>query len=914
MALSVASIGTAATGSTSVAAGYPSGIAAGDLLVYGVSNKFPSNGPTTPSGWAQNGQAQGGNGSAGGDSGDTYSTVLTKEAVGSESGSLSVTITGGDTAVGRMLRLTKSSGNPWSLASTTGAQNTVSTTITTTGAADPGVQAGDVVLVFFAPNTDSRTFDTATLTVPGCTVGAATEQFESYNGGGNFCGLVVYSFPIVSGTSSGAPTFTCAASGTGTNSPCGGITFLRVRADPPPPISAGVISGTITNGTTSVSVAYPSGISAGDMLLMLVVSKYSGPAAVSGWGNVSNGSGSGGAGASGADSGNAYTSLYYKTASGSESGSVIVSNAGGNSMQGCMVRYSKASGYSWATPVAANGADNTAGTAFSVTGNVDPGLAADDMLVVLAGTNTDARTYSGQAVTATGCTFGTAVELTDTGTTQGDDCRIVVSEYPVLTGPSSAAPVFTMTASGTTSNQNAGSAIFIRLRASAGPIGTLSSTLDGATVSAAGVAPEVGAAAVTLAAATIASAGVVPVVGTASATLGGATLVGTGTGTTEAIGSLAVTLAGASGASAGTAPAQGAALPALAGATVSAAGAARAAGGLSTTLGGATLASAGQAPVVGGLAATLQGTTGASSGAVPVVGSAAAPLSGATVSATGTGGATAAGALSATLAGATVASAGVTPAVGSATGTLQGASIAASGVAAARGTAAGTLAGASTTATGTARAAGALAASLAVDTVSSSGTAPVRGTAAPALAGVTLAAAGQVGAVSVGQLSATLAGVVTGSAGVVRVAGQSGVGLGPATVTGGGTAPAQGAASAELASMTALASGFARIAGVLAAPIAGAGVVAVGEVPIVGALASTLQGSTAAATGNVEDLDGALGDLAATLAGVSIASAGRTSWASWTVAPSGPRRWTSDGRRWPSSGSRWPSSGRRWRI
>jgi len=113
----------------------------------------------------------------------------------------------------------------------------------------------------------------------------------------------------------------------------------------------------------------------------------------------------------------------------------------------------------------ANGADNSGGaTSWSVTFGSDPGLSADDLVVILNAVNTNEYTYASEALTATGCTFGTMAEHADGGTSGGQDCGIFVASFPVSTGPSSAAAVFTATASSSATNNPAGSAVLIRIR------------------------------------------------------------------------------------------------------------------------------------------------------------------------------------------------------------------------------------------------------------------------------------------------------------------------------------------------------------------------------------------------------------------------------------------------------------------
>lgn len=231
---------------------------------------------------------------------------------------------------------------------------------------------------------------------------------------------------------------------------------------------AWVSTGSGAVGTTTMSVPYPASLAAGNLLVMFVVNKYptNAPATPPGWIAPANNQFTGGAGAAGADSGTVYITVFIRVSNGAESGSVTVNCASGNSMGGRIVQYSKTSAsYGWA--IACNGgADNSAGTDWSVTAGADPGLTAGDMLLVASGINGDAYTYSAEAVSAAGISaWGTVAERADTPIVfNGDQCAYVISEHPVTTGTSTAAPVFSMTASGTAGNAPAGASIFVRLR------------------------------------------------------------------------------------------------------------------------------------------------------------------------------------------------------------------------------------------------------------------------------------------------------------------------------------------------------------------------------------------------------------------------------------------------------------------
>ncbi len=223
----------------------------------------------------------------------------------------------------------------------------------------------------------------------------------------------------------------------------------------------------VQNSTTSaLSVTYPAGITAGQMLALMVVNKYptNGPATPSGWTLPTNGQASGGAGADGSNSGHVYSTVFYRVADGTESGSVAVTITGNNIALGVISRLTKAAGATW-NVAAANGAQNTGGSnSWSVTCGSDPGIWGGDFVLSLSGININTPTFTSEAISATGVTFGTVVELDDTSSGSGDHIHIVYSSHAVTSGQSSAAPVYTMTASANTANTPAGSTALLRLR------------------------------------------------------------------------------------------------------------------------------------------------------------------------------------------------------------------------------------------------------------------------------------------------------------------------------------------------------------------------------------------------------------------------------------------------------------------
>lgn len=226
-AVAFGTVGTAGSGTTSASIPYPASIAAGDLLIVCLANKYPTNGPSTPAGWTlpTNGQVSGGDGGGPGvDVGDVYATIFVKEADGSETGNLSITVTSGNSSSGVMARYTKGSG-AWSYAATNGVDSSGDTSWSITGGADPGVESGDMLVTCTAINTESSAESAHSMSQTGITFGAANERFDNGTTFGDDVGVTTSDHVVSSGTSSAAPVYTA----TTTLTPEGATVLLRIR-------------------------------------------------------------------------------------------------------------------------------------------------------------------------------------------------------------------------------------------------------------------------------------------------------------------------------------------------------------------------------------------------------------------------------------------------------------------------------------------------------------------------------------------------------------------------------------------------------------------------------------------------------------------------------------------------------------
>lgn len=222
--------------------------------------------------------------------------------------------------------------------------------------------------------------------------------------------------------------------------------------------------GTASVGTTQITPAFPATVTADQMFVIGIVNKYppNVPTNPSGWTLV--GQESAGSGPSGDDTGEVVSSAYVKTAVGDESGTITINITSGNSALGRVFSFSKESENSWASPISVEGTLTSAGTAVVVRADTAMNLRLGDFVVVVASFNSDAYSFSGQSISMSGLTFDAATERNDTGTTQGQDIRLIVTSHRVASGDTTGKPYWSGTASGSSANAPAGALIFIRLR------------------------------------------------------------------------------------------------------------------------------------------------------------------------------------------------------------------------------------------------------------------------------------------------------------------------------------------------------------------------------------------------------------------------------------------------------------------
>jgi hypothetical protein len=249
--------GTAsAVGSTSATIPYPTGIAAGNLLVMVVFTKYATP-PTLPSGWQNitNGQGTSSAGANGAQSGTLYMTVFVRVADGTESGNVVVSVPGGTTSWGYILRYTKAAGKYWDIAATNGQDTNKTAPWSATAAANPGITAGDLMLAVSGTIQIPSGHSAEAMTATGVTFGTMTERIDARAVTGGMGFIVLSEHPVSSGTASAAPVFTMTAA----SADFGVTVFVRLRETTNPSPTVTITDSTTVTGSISVAGAVAKG-------------------------------------------------------------------------------------------------------------------------------------------------------------------------------------------------------------------------------------------------------------------------------------------------------------------------------------------------------------------------------------------------------------------------------------------------------------------------------------------------------------------------------------------------------------------------------------------------------------------------------------------------------------------------------
>lgn len=266
--VSFVAIGTGSNGSTSVTPSYPAGIAANQYLVCMVSSGGTGNPtPSTPGGWTSLGSATTTDGTYGVDTGPRRMTAFGKIADGTESGTLSVTITSGDTCRATISSFSKAGSGSWVVDGVTANDSGAHTSISMAGAALTW-NTGDATIVGVSQRVDTATQSSQSLTASGVTFGARTNRASTAVTTGNDHRHVVDTFAAITGTSaiSAAPTWAYTASAAA--SAAGMIIRLREYTAPVTNLVYITPSSNVTAGgeATTARLTPPSGKTTADFV------------------------------------------------------------------------------------------------------------------------------------------------------------------------------------------------------------------------------------------------------------------------------------------------------------------------------------------------------------------------------------------------------------------------------------------------------------------------------------------------------------------------------------------------------------------------------------------------------------------------------------------------------------------------
>ncbi|MFF7966766.1 hypothetical protein ACFZC3_15540 [Streptomyces sp. NPDC007903] len=208
-------------------------------------------------------------------------------------------------------------------------------------------------------------------------------------------------------------------------------------------ISIGTV-GALATGTTTVTPALVG--AAGDLAVLQVVSGHpsdSVPSTPSGW--TSAGSFSGGGGTFGTSAGPRRITYFVRVLTGGEAApTTSIPAATGSVISGRVMNLTRSAGTGWRW-AAAFGEDTLSGTGFSATSLAALTFTAGDVAVIGYGVASNADSYTAEALTATGITFGTVTERADAVVAAGNGASVALATATVTAGSGSQTPTVAAT-------------------------------------------------------------------------------------------------------------------------------------------------------------------------------------------------------------------------------------------------------------------------------------------------------------------------------------------------------------------------------------------------------------------------------------------------------------------------------------
>jgi hypothetical protein len=207
MAIGLMAVSAFASGSTSLAIPHPTGPVAGEMFVMTIATKPTTATLVVPSGWTLRADYSSTFGTHGNGTGPQRMWVLTKPTVGGESGTVAVTITGGNASVGMMTSISSPTTGNYFFKFAVGEDTTSGTAFSAVctpvdGDAAGWVQAGMKGLVWAAKMDDVGTYSAHSLTSPGLTL-TCTEAAEPFTTTGFDIATALCTSGTITGTQTG---------------------------------------------------------------------------------------------------------------------------------------------------------------------------------------------------------------------------------------------------------------------------------------------------------------------------------------------------------------------------------------------------------------------------------------------------------------------------------------------------------------------------------------------------------------------------------------------------------------------------------------------------------------------------------------------------------------------------------------
>ena len=222
----------------------------------------------------------------------------------------------------------------------------------------------------------------------------------------------------------------------------------------------------------SPNVNYPSGISAGHLLVATVLGDNdTGTVSTpSGWTLITSFAST--VGSVGGGTGPRKLTMFYKVATGSESGTQSFSTSGFSAASGFMWRITSTVGSSYDI-ASTSGEDTTTGGTWSAVMSSDPGFVAGDLLLsVLAGPTTASNfvtSWGTESIAPPGCTATFTGSTAEWEFSIGNDAAFRGRAATIDTGVSSGSITHTASAVPATNTQVLGPEIIVRVREVLGP-------------------------------------------------------------------------------------------------------------------------------------------------------------------------------------------------------------------------------------------------------------------------------------------------------------------------------------------------------------------------------------------------------------------------------------------------------------